>query len=90
METGKYLVHLNGNGAASLDGALSSGASGTGVATHIVGGDICHGGVGRRATGALGAVIDAINPELLEGCVGGNVLGKDSREGSDGEGLHDG
>lgn len=38
---------------------------------------------------ALAAKVDAVDPELLEGGVGGGVLrGEGGREGGDAEGLH--
>lgn len=83
-----YLVHLDGDYTACLDGALSRDATGSGIAADIGRVDVGDGGVGRRDTGALVIVVDAIDPKGLEGCVGGDVLYPQRREGCDGGGLH--
>lgn len=82
------LVHLNCHRRASLDGTLARGTGCAGVATEVVGGNVGDGRVGRWPPGALSCKVDAINPQLLEGGVGGSLLCNESRDRSDGKRLH--
>ncbi len=85
---GTYLVHLDGDSRASLDGALAPWAGCAGVAAHVGRRDVRHGGVGRREAGALGAIVDAVDPEVLEGGVGGRLLGPQGCQDGKGGRLH--
>lgn len=82
-----YLVHLNSDSAAGRDRALGARAGGTSVAANAATADASDGGVGRRDTGALRAEVDTVDPEVLEGSVGGNIAGQGGQSGK-GEGLH--
>jgi len=82
-----YLVHLDGDGRTGGDRALAGGSAGAGIATNVGGRHVLDGRVGARKSGALAAVVDAVNPELLEGGVGSNVLRKGG-QGRDAERLH--
>jgi hypothetical protein len=86
-KTETYLVHLDSDGGTSRDGALAAGAAGADIATDASSAHVGDGGVGARETGALGAEVDAVNPELLEGGVSSGVPGQ-SGQGGEGEGLH--
>ena len=81
-------MHLNRDGGAGRDGALAAGAAGADIATDAGAAHVGDGGVRGGDTGALGAEVDAVNPELLEGGVGSGVPGQ-SGQGGEGEGLHD-
>lgn len=80
---GTNLVHLNGDGRSGLDRALLGDGAGAGVATDVVGVYVGDGGVGRRDTGALVVEVNAIDPEGLEGGVGGDIGCQPSEGGDD-------
>lgn len=84
-----YLVHLDGDGRAGLDGTLALGAAGVAVAADLRGGHVGDGRVREDGARALAAKVDAVDPELLEGGVGRGVLrGEGGREGGDAKRLH--
>ena len=69
-------MHLNSNGAASLDRALLRNWRSASVTPHSIAAHICDGRVGRRNTSALRAIVGAVDPEGLENGVGSGLLGK--------------
>lgn len=83
------LVHLDGDGVADLDGAAASDALGAvDVAADIVGRDVLDGRVGLRQTDAGLALVDAVDPKVLEGGVGGDLMGCVGRRQGENGGLH--
>lgn len=50
------LVHLDRDRRAGVDGTLAADGAGVGVASNVVGRDVCHGRVGQRETRALRSV----------------------------------
>ena len=79
-----YLVHLHRHSRSGPDRTLAGRAGRSGIAPNIGGRHVGYGRVRPRTSGALCSEIDAIDPELLESCVGSNVLGQNGstrREG---------
>lgn len=70
------LMHLNSNRASGLDRALLRNRRSSRVTPHSVARHIGNGGVGRRNTSALRAIVGTVNPEGLEDGVGGSLLGE--------------
>lgn len=81
-------VHLNSDGTTSADWALDLGSGADDVAAHVIGVIVGDGRVGLRKTGTLAAKVGSVNPELLEGGMGGGLLGQEGRQGGSCEGLH--
>jgi hypothetical protein len=67
------LVHLDGHGVAGFDGAATRDGAAVDVAADVVGGDVCEGVVGGGHADAGLALVDAVDPEVLEGGVGGDL-----------------
>jgi hypothetical protein len=67
------LVHFDGDGVSRFDGATACYSTAVDVAAEVVGGDVGHGVVGGGHADAGLALVDAIDPEVLEGGVGGDL-----------------
>lgn len=67
------LVHLDGDSVSRFDGATTCYGTAVDVAAEVVGGDVGHGVVGGGHADAGLALVDAIDPEVLEGGVGGDL-----------------
>jgi hypothetical protein len=80
LESGKsassvtsLLVHFDGDGVSRFDGATACYSTAVDVAAEVVGGDVGHGVVGGGHANAGLALVDAIDPEVLECGVGGDL-----------------
>lgn len=82
------LVHLDGDGVASLDAAGGGGGARVGVATHVVGRGVLDGRVGRGHADAGAGLVHAVHPQLLEDGVTGNHVSHGGGESEGGDGLH--
>jgi len=69
------LVHFDGDGVAGFDGAAARDGAAVDVAAQVVGGDVGHGVVGGGHADAGLALVDAVDPEVLESGVGGDAGG---------------
>lgn len=67
------LVHFDSDGVSRFDGAAPRDGAAVDVAAQVVGGDVGHGVVGGGHADAGLALVDAIDPEVLEGGVGGDA-----------------
>jgi hypothetical protein len=82
------LVNLNSNGATCCDGAFAGRGTTVGIASNVARRDVLNRRVGVWKTDTSGLVISVTNPELLEGSVSSDLLGREGSEGcGDGE-LH--
>jgi hypothetical protein len=67
------LVHFDSDGVSRFHGAAPRHGAAVDVAAQVVGGDVGHGVVGGWHADAGLALVDAIDPEVLEGGVGGDA-----------------
>jgi len=69
------LVHFNRHSVASFDGTSAGYGAAVDVASNAVGRDIGQRAVGLRHAHAGFSLVDAVDPEVLERCVGGDARG---------------
>ena len=67
------LVHFDGHRVAGFDGTSARYGAAVDVAADVVGGDVLQGVVGGGHADAGFALVDAVDPEVLEGGVGGDL-----------------
>jgi len=83
------LMHLNSNGTTSCDGTDTSNTDGsTEVTLDIGGGDAGHWRVAAWLTNTGTALVNAIDPELLEGGVGRSSRDSGQKASEEGKCLH--
>lgn len=83
------LMDLNGNGVTSLDTTLGTRWAAVDVTDHVGAVNILDWRVGVWLPDTRSTLVDAIDPELLEGSVGCDLCCREGSDGEDGRELHD-
>jgi hypothetical protein len=68
-------VHFDGNGIAGFDSTSTRHSTVVDITSDVVGCNVLQRAVRLGQTNAYLALVDAIDPEFLEGCVGGDARG---------------